>query len=209
MFGVLTACFTRRNFSSLVSKHRLAFVFFALLVQVTALAGPLNAQGVTGSIKGTVSATAGDPSARPELLAGARLSLVNKDLKGEPLKTVTDATGNFAFLDLPAASYTLTAEADGLPGVTHEIRLTTGAALVVEVVLTATVTESVTVRSEEGLLSTSETTTSNIVRSETLTTMPLRAENYQSASLLTPGVVRTTLREPAPGKALTQSTASM
>jgi hypothetical protein len=190
MHSVLIACFTRRNFNSLMSKHRLAFIFFVLLVQVAALAGAVNGQALTGSIKGTVSATAGDPSARPELLAGARLSLVNKDLKGEPLKTVTDATGSFAFLDLPAADYTLTAEADGLPSVTHEIHLTMGAALVVDVVLTATVTESVTVRDEEGLLSTAETTTSNTVRARKLEELPLRAETYQSALPLTPGVVR-------------------
>src|SRR5205807_8609686 len=122
------------------------------------------AQGLTGSIKGTVSATAGDAAARPELLPGARLTLINRDLPGKTLATVTDETGNFAFLELPAATYVLTAEADGLPRATREIRLTTGANLVVEIVMTATVTESVTVKEEEGLLSTGETATSNTVR---------------------------------------------
>src|SRR5438552_4402779 len=148
------------------------------------------AQGVTGSIKGTVSATAGDASARPELIPGARLTLVNRDRPDTPFKTVTDETGNFAFLDLPAATYTLTAEANGLPNATREIRLTTGATLVVEIILTASVTESVTIRGEEGLLSAGQTTTSNTVRAEKLEDLPLRADNYQSALPLTPGVVR-------------------
>ena len=65
-----------------------------------------------------------------------------------------------------------------------------GAALVVDVVLTASVSESVVVRDEEGLLSTSESTTSNTVRAERLDELPLRAENYQSALPLTPGVLR-------------------
>ena len=148
------------------------------------------AQGVTASIKGTVSATAGEASARPELVPGARLTLANRDLPGTPFKTVTDDTGNFAFLGLPAATYTLTAEANGLPSATREIRLTTGAALIVEIILTVGVTESVTVKGEEGLLSTGETTTSNTVRAEKLEDLPLRADNYQSALPLTPGVLR-------------------
>jgi len=116
--------------------------------------------------------------------------LVNRDLPTQVFKTVTDDSGAFAFNDLPAASYLLTAEADGLPTVTREISLTDGASLTVEIELTASLAESVTVRDEEGLLSTAETTTSNIVREQTLKDVPLRAENYQSALPMTPGVVR-------------------
>src|SRR5260370_20236490 len=87
-------------------------------------------------------------------------------------------------------SYVLTAEAVGLPRVTREIHLTTGALLKVEVILTASVSESVTIRDEEGQLSTGETVTSNTVRAEKLEDLPLRADNYQAALPLTPGVVR-------------------
>jgi hypothetical protein len=173
------------------SKHEWIFVFvLGLVLLFHARATP--AQGLTGSMKGTVSATAGDASAQPELIPGARLTLVNRDLKGTPLRTVTNDTGNFAFLDLPAGNYTLAAEADGLPSVKQEISLTTGATLVVEIILTATVTESVTVREEEGQLSTAETTTSNVVRARKLEDLPLRADNYQSSLSLTAGVVRGT-----------------
>jgi hypothetical protein len=175
------------------SKRELIFIFvtsLALLFHALMLTRTTHAQGLTGSIKGTVSATAADTSARPSLVPAARLSLVNRDIQGAPVKIVTDEAGNFAFLDLPAANYTLTAEADGLPVVKQDIRLTTGAALVVEIILTATVTESVTVRQEEGLLGTAETTTSNTVRAQRLEDLPLRAENYESALPLTPGVVR-------------------
>jgi hypothetical protein len=180
---------------ALLIKHerKLSFVLafaLALIFQTLAAADSVYAQGVTGTIKGTVSATAGDPSARPELLPGARLMLVNRDLPGTAFKTVSDETGNFIFRDLPAAVYTATAEANGLPRVTSEIRLTVGATLFVEIVLTANVTESVTVRDEEGQLSTGETTTSNTVRAEKLEELPLRADNYQSALPLTPGVLR-------------------
>jgi len=171
------------NLIILISLCALALVF-----QVLSRRTP--AQGVTSSIKGTVSATAGDASARPELLPGARLTLINRDLPGTAFRTITDETGNFAFLDLPSANYTLTAEANDLPSVTRDIRLTTGATLAVEIILTVSVNASVTVSEEEGLLSTAETTTSNTIRGQKLEDLPLRSENYQSALPLTPGVVR-------------------
>lgn len=176
------------------ARQRISFVLCCsatLLVSIVGLSTAMASAGV-GSIKGTVRATTSDASARPTLLAGARLTLVNRDLPDKPLKSVTDETGSFVFNDLPAATYLLSAEADGFPGVTKEINLATGAALTVEILLTATVSASVTVRDDEGLLSTGETTTTNIIRAKTLAEMPLRAENYQSALLLTPGVVRDT-----------------
>ncbi len=188
----LDAEFARKPLALVVRSRRYR-MFVGLCVLVLVGITPwqiLRAQGLTGSIKGTVSAASADPSARAYLVPGARLTLVNRDVQGAPVKTVTDETGNFAFLDLPSANYVLAAEADGLPGAKQEIHLTTGATLVVEIVLTATVTESVTVHQEEGLLSTSETTTSNTVRAEKLEELPLRSENYQSALPLTPGVVR-------------------
>src|SRR5207253_2545810 len=123
-------------------------------------------------------------------LPGSSLTLVNRDLQRATFKTVSDDTGNFAFLELPAGNYTLTAEADGLPRVTREIHLTMGANLVVDIVLTATLSESVTVRDEEGLLSAGETVTSNTVRAQKLEQLPLRADNVQGALPLTPSVIR-------------------
>jgi hypothetical protein len=161
-----------------------------LFILLAALCVTARAQGITCSIKGTVTASTNDPAARPASIAGATLALINKDTGRAAVKAVTDEAGNFAYLDLPAGTYLLSAEANGLPAVTREIVLTTGATMIVEIVLTATVSESVTVREEEGLLSTGETTTSNTVRSQTLKELPLRAENYQSALPLTPGVVR-------------------
>ncbi|MDQ3652377.1 MAG: carboxypeptidase regulatory-like domain-containing protein [Acidobacteriota bacterium] len=168
--------------------NRLKLCFIAILI-TTAHLSPV-AQGVTGRIKVTVSASTGDVDALSTPLPGARLTLVNRALPSQSIKAVTDDIGNFAFTDLPAATYILTVESPGFPSITREISLTLGAALTVEVMLTSTISESVTVREEEGLLSTAETTTSNIVRVQALKNLPLRAENYQSALQLTPGIVR-------------------
>ena len=172
-----------------IAIRNLTFIFCcALGLQATGYT--VRAQGLTGSVKGTVSATAGDAAARPELLPGASLTLVNRDLSTATFKTVSDETGNFAFLELPAGSYTLTADANGLPRVTREVHLTTGATLVVEIILTATLSESVTIHDEEGLLSAGESTTSNTIRAEKLEQLPLRADNYLGGLPLTPSVIR-------------------
>ena len=145
-----------------------------------------------GTIKGTVRAVSAASSADSQtaIITGARLTLINRATPNQPLKTVSNAAGDFIFDNLPAGDYTLTVEADGLTSLVKEIKLDSGALLALDIDLNATVSESVTIRSEEGLLSTSETATSNVVRSETLKSQPLRTETYQSAIALTPGVVR-------------------
>ena len=162
-----------------------AAIFSLLVVPSSAIA-----QHLTVRIKGTVKVTSEATDEPPALLVGARLTLVNRDLPEQFFKVVTDDAGNFIFEDLPAATFVLTVEADGLATVKREISLASGVGLNVDIVMKATISESMTIREEEGLLSTAETTTNNTVRSQTLTAVPLPAENYQSAPLLTPGVVK-------------------
>src|ERR1051326_6481233 len=155
--------------------------FFCAALFLRSPVGPsaVAARADAGSIKGTVRATAGAANSPKTPVSGARLTLANRDLPNRLLKVATDEAGEFIFKDLPAATYVLTVEAPGLSPVTREIHLEDGANLTVEIELTATVAESITVSDEEGLVSTSETTTSNIVRAPTLKNVPLRAENYQ------------------------------
>jgi hypothetical protein len=91
------------------------------------------AQHLTGRIKGTVKVTSEATEAPPALLPGARLTLVNRDLTGQVFRVVTDEVGNFIFTDLPAATFVLTVEADGLATVNREISLAPGIGLTVEV----------------------------------------------------------------------------
>ena len=168
----------------------LGLVCTAAIFTLLVLLPSTRAQHLTGRIKGTVKVTSEATDAPPALLVGANLTLVNRELTGQVFKLVTDDVGNFIFTDLPAATFALTCESVGLAPVKQEISLAPGVGLTVDIVMKATISESVTIREEEGLLSTAETTTSNIVRSRTLTDVPLPAENYQSAQLLSPGVVR-------------------
>ena len=106
-----------------------------------------------------------------------------------PFLNGSDETGNLDF-EPPAGAYIVSDEAKGLLPVQREIDLTTGAALVVDIILAHAVSESVTIREEEGLLSAGESTTSNTIHAAKLEQLPLRADNYQGAVPLTPSIIR-------------------
>ncbi|MCB1025720.1 MAG: carboxypeptidase regulatory-like domain-containing protein, partial [Acidobacteria bacterium] len=141
----------------------------------------------SGVIKGTVRATSGS---RSTLIAGAKLTLTNKAASGKPYNIETNKAGEFIFPDLPAGSYILLVQSKGLTSVSREIKLDSGAVLTVNIDLAVTVGETVEVTIEEGLLSTSETSVSNVIRAETLKIEPFRDDNFQNSIALTPGVVR-------------------
>jgi len=166
-----------------------ALTIFVVLV-LPAICSAIHAQSSTANLKGTVSASAGGPADRPERLPDATLTLTNRDLSTSTFKTSSDETGNFFFHDLPAGNYILTVEAGGFPRTTKELQLSAGSSIVVDVLLIPSVSESVTIRQEEGLLSAGDSVTSNTVRAEKLETLPLRSDNYLGALPLTPGIVR-------------------
>ncbi len=159
-------------------------VTFALLTAISTAAA-LSVE--PGTIKGTVRATS---EGKKAIIAGAKLSLTRKTAGAEPFRTVSSDSGDFVFKDLPAGNYVLLVETPGLAAATREIVLESGAILTLDIDLAVTVGETVTVRVEEGLLSTSETSTVNVIRSETLSTEPFRNDNFQNSIALTPGVVR-------------------
>ena len=80
-----------------------------------------------GIIKGTVKAEVGGQT---NVVAAANLTLTNKSKPDQPIKTVSDAAGDFLFDNLPSGDYILTIEAANLTSVTKEIKLTSGANLV-------------------------------------------------------------------------------
>ena len=168
--------------------------FFLLLIMLSASIGALSSSVAAldnhGSIKGIVRAATGGTQSQSTVISNARLTLTNVDLPDFLLNTVSDDSGAFIFENLPTGKYTLKIEADGLPTVSREIVLASGATLAVEVDLSVAVSETVTIRDEEGLLSISETSTSNVVRAETLKSQPFKEDDYQSAIPLTPGVVQ-------------------
>jgi len=180
----------RSLFTLFVAALLLATITTTALSADSLITASNRAIDVPGAIKGVVKANTSQSDSQTTFVPNAKLTLRNASVPDFLITTITDETGSFTFENLPVGKYQLTAESSGMPSVTREIVITTGVTLVVEINLTLTVAESVTVKYEEGLLSTSETTTSNIVRVETLKTQPFREDDFQSALPLTPGVIK-------------------
>ena len=89
--------------------------WFVLLIAALCLgvASAGGAQISTGNIYGTVADSQGG------VLPGATVSVVAKSIGGVPRTTVTDTGGQFRFLNLDTATYTVTVE---LPGFTKQAR---------------------------------------------------------------------------------------
>lgn len=169
-----------------------SFCFLLLLLSPTVKAVNPNAVYLDNpaTIKGTVSAKTSTNTAETSLIPDAVL-ILTADGKAEiKFETKTDESGSFIFENIPSGNYVLTVEANGLPKVTREIKVNAGEVLALNIDLNVEVSEQVVVRYEEGLLSTSETTVSNVIRAETLKSQPFRDDEYQNALPLTPGVVK-------------------
>lgn len=142
------------------------------------------------TVKGTVSAKTATDAAESSLVPDAVLILTAAGQTEIKFETKSDESGAFIFENIPSGNYVLTVEASGLPKVTRDIKVDAGEVLALNIDLNVEVSEQVVVRYEEGLLSTSETTVSNVIRAETLKSQPFRDDEYQNALPLTPGVVK-------------------
>src|SRR5487761_1178414 len=72
--------------------------------------------GTGGSIQGVVT----DPSGA--VISGAAVDILNP-VTGYTRKTTTDATGNFAFRNVPLDKYHLAVTAPGFGAITHDVNL--------------------------------------------------------------------------------------
>jgi len=142
---------------------------------------------IPGTVKGTVTARAASGDKTP--VADAKVTLTAAG-KTDPAYTVrTDPSGEFVIENVPIGNFTLRVEADNLPAASHAVVLGSGSVIAIDVNLSLELSEQVTIRDEEGLISTEETTTSNIVLAQSLQNLPLRSDDYKSAMPQTPGVV--------------------
>ena len=137
-----------------------------------------------GSISGIVK----DPSGA--LIPSVKLTLTNTDTNAR-LGAVTNTSGEFQFLQLPPANYSLTAENPGFKRATvSSILVQVDQVTHVEVALeVGNVSESVMVEAVAPLLESDKSTISSVVDTRTIANMPLNARQYLDLALLTPGAV--------------------
>ena len=129
-----------------------------------------------------------DPSGA--LIPSVKLTLTNTDTNAR-LGAVTNTNGEFQFLQLPPANYSLTAENPGFKRATvSSILVQVDQVTHVEVALeVGNVSESVMVEAVAPLLESDKSTISSVVDTRTIANMPLNARQYLDLALLTPGAV--------------------
>jgi hypothetical protein len=154
----------------------------ALAILCLHFAGWLTAASV-GSIAGSVKDASG------AFMPGVKVTLINTATNAK-LEANTDANGEFQFLQLPPATYSLAIEAKGFKRAIStalvQVDQITHAEFNLEV---GDISQSVQVESSAPLLETDKSTLSSVVDSRTIANMPLNARQYLDLALITPGAL--------------------
>lgn len=146
-------------------------------------------QSTTGDISGAVS------DANGAIVEGAAITVVNPGT-GYARHTLTDAQGIYRLAFLPAARYKLEVEANGFSRSVHELTLTVGQSLVVNLALAVKGVEAtLDVTSAEGVaLQLESAELGGLVSQRRVSQLPLNGRNIDQLALLEPGVTATTNR---------------
>jgi len=155
-------------------------VFLGVLLALQAIASPV------GSIAGTVKDASG------ALIPAVKLTLTNTGTNATQTAT-TNPRGEFQFLDLPPATYSLAVEANGfkkisMSSVVVQVDQITHLELALEV---GTLSESVQVEAVAPLLENDKSTLSSVIDERNIMDMPLNGRQALDLALVTPGVLPT------------------
>ena len=162
------------------TRRNTALFLFAFWGTLALQASPV------GSIQGTVK----DPTGA--LVPGVKVTLTNISTNAK-VETTSNPNGEFQFPQLPPATYSVAAEAQGfkrinVSSVLVEVDQITHLELVLEV---GSLTESVQVEAATPLLENDKSTLSAVVSSRNIADLPLNARQVLDLALITPGVVPT------------------
>jgi hypothetical protein len=176
----------------------------AMLVICLASAGTVRAQSVSsGTINGTIRDQSGG------VLPGVTATLSSPALQVPQLVQVTDAEGQYRFVDLPAGTYLLKFELAGFSSLIREdLRLTIGfTARVDESMKVGAMEESVTVSGQSPIVDITSTSASVAFTKETLESVP-RGRDLQNVLAMAPGVTQENMDVGGSTLAQRQDTAS-
>jgi Carboxypeptidase regulatory-like domain/TonB dependent receptor len=143
------------------------------------------------SISGTFTVTSGDGTKDP--VADVTVKLTGPSPNEAPQSTMTDADGQYQFLQLAPGKYALEATQDGFKPWTASVALQPGQALIEDVVLEiSSVNQQVEVRAEvTPIVATQSVGPTATVSDQQLAALPLPTQKFTEALSLTPGVIRT------------------
>jgi len=188
--GAVVRAVMRRKES--ISRNSIRFVLLGSLVAEMLLwATCLPAQEARekrGAVKGTVSLV--NASEERPASEGLRLELQPLIAGEAPLSTVTDATGNYEFQNVPYGDYVLQFKEEGFEPFTSIVHVR-GRVPVVQNISAklARVTQKIEVKEQVEPLSTASSSTSTLSGKQ-LASLPLAEENFKASLPMTPGVVR-------------------
>src|SRR5262245_27971033 len=137
----------------------------------------------TGSIAGNVK----DPTGA--VVPGVKITLTNIATNAQ-FSAISNERGEFQFLQLPPANYSLVIESPGFKKtVLNALVLVDQITHVDAVLQVGEVAQTVEVEAATPILETDKTTISSVVESNTIANMPLNARQYLDLALVTPGVL--------------------
>ena len=138
---------------------------------------------------GTIDGTIRDQS--NSVLPGVTITATSPQLQVGQIVQVSDAAGNYKFVDLPAGTYRLKAELQGFSvSVRDDLRLTVGFNARVDFTLkVGAVEESVTVSGQSPVVDVSSTAASVAFTKEVLDSIP-RGRDLQNILAMAPGVTQ-------------------
>jgi len=162
--------------------------FFVVAIVVMAMAPVDRAFGQSVS-SGTIEGTIKDESSG--VLPGVTVTISSPQLQLGQLVQVSDSSGKYRFVDLPAGSYRLKAELQGFSATVHEdLRLTVGFTARVDLTMkVGALEESVTVSGQSPVVDVTNTAASVAFTKDVLDSIP-RGRDLQNVLAMAPGVTQ-------------------
>jgi hypothetical protein len=151
---------------------------------VTIFAQPANAQGLYGSVTGTVTDQTG------AVVPGAQVTITN-DATGLKRQATTDGIGVYRVLDLPQGTYTIEVSASGFkPLKKTNVGMRIGQVNLQDLQLeVGGVTQEITVTGTAAVLQTQKADVHTTISSFAIVNLPTDMyRNFQTVALLAPGV---------------------
>src|SRR5689334_14686485 len=163
--------------------------WFVLGIVVLIASAGVRTAGAQSVSSGTIEGTVRDQS--NSALPGVTLTVTSPQLQVRQLVQVSDAAGNYKFVDLPAGTYRLKAELQGFStSVRDELRLTVGFNARVDLTLTiGALEESVTVSGQSPVVDLTSTAASVAFTKDVLDSIP-RGRDLQNVFAMAPGVTQ-------------------
>ena len=167
---------------------RTALRAMAALAAVALLALPASAQVTTGTVSGTVK------DAQGAVIPGASVTLTSETRGTQLADVVTNANGDFTFVNVPADRYTLQVSMQGFKAskqpavsVSPSDRLSIGT-IVIEV---GGLTDTVEVKAESSAVQSQSGERSFTIPTSTVENLPIANRSFTALASLAPGVTNT------------------